>query len=123
MNYISIHDVPKPSSKSTALRIVSNSSLNNGNRGLSYNDCLPKGPNSLVPLMEATVASYYFLRVVCWTTPSAITLSLLLPMSSIVEDSHEGLMKMESGSSMGLTACILVIDLLPLVCKLLNIEW
>ena len=55
-NYITLHEVMKPSSRSTALRVILNSLLNNGNRGLSYNDCLPKGPNSSVPEIEATVA-------------------------------------------------------------------
>ena len=53
INYISHHDVPKLALISTKLRIVSNSSLSNNNSGVSYNDCLPKGPNSLVPLIEA----------------------------------------------------------------------
>ena len=66
VNYISHHDVPKPSSKSTKLRIVSNSSLPNNNGGLSYNDCLPKGPNSLIPLIEALAAWRQYPRVVTW---------------------------------------------------------
>ena len=65
-NYISIHDVPKPSSLSTALRVVSNSSLNNNNRGISYNDCLPKGPCALVPLLEAMVTWRMYPSVCCW---------------------------------------------------------
>ena len=65
-NYISIHDVPKPSSLSTVLRVVSNSSLNNNNRGISYNDCLPKGPCALVPLLEAMVTWRMYPSVCCW---------------------------------------------------------
>ena len=42
INYISHHGVLKQSSTSTRLWIVSNSSLNNNNSGLSLNDCLPK---------------------------------------------------------------------------------
>ena len=39
MNYISHHGVPKPSSVTTALRVVSNSSLKNAQSGgVSYND-------------------------------------------------------------------------------------
>ena len=53
VNYIAHHGVRKPSSKTTKVRIVSNSSLSNKNSGVSYNDMLPKGPNSLVPLIEA----------------------------------------------------------------------
>ena len=54
-NYISHHEVIKPGSTSTKLRIVSNLSLDNNNSGLSYNDSLPKGPSSLVPLLETMV--------------------------------------------------------------------
>ena len=66
INYISHHDVLKPASISTKLRIVSNSSLNNNNSGTSYNDCLPKGPNSLVPLIEALVTWRQYPRVAVW---------------------------------------------------------
>ena len=53
VNYISHHGVPKPSSVTTALRVVSNSSLKNDQSGgLSYNDLLVKGPNSLQPLLQ-----------------------------------------------------------------------
>ena len=55
VNYVTHHGVPKPSSITTDLRVVCNSSLNNNNRGVSYNDLLPKGPNSLVPLLQALV--------------------------------------------------------------------
>ena len=50
LNYISHHGVPKPGLVTTSLRVVSNSSLDNNNSGLSYNNILPKGPNSLTPL-------------------------------------------------------------------------
>ena len=66
INYISHHDVPKPASISTKLRIVSNSSLNNNNSGTSYNDCLPKGPNSLVPLIEALATWRQYPWVAVW---------------------------------------------------------
>ena len=48
VNYISHHGVLKPGSTTTKLRVVSNSSLDNNNSGLSLNDCLPKVPNTLV---------------------------------------------------------------------------
>ena len=48
VNYVSHHGVPKPMLATTALRAVCNSSLDNNNCGVSYNDLLPKGPNMLV---------------------------------------------------------------------------
>ena len=42
VNYICHHGVAKPGSVTTALRVVSNSSLDNKNSGLSYNILLPK---------------------------------------------------------------------------------
>ena len=56
-NYISHHGVPKPGSVTTSLRVIYNSSLNNKNSGLSYNDILPKGPNSLCPLQQSLAHS------------------------------------------------------------------
>lgn len=52
INYITHHAVPKPGSTTTPLRVVSNSSLDNNWSGVSYNDCLAKGPNALMPLIE-----------------------------------------------------------------------
>ena len=49
VNYISHHRVVQ-SSPTTPLRVVTNSSLNNGGRSL--NDCLPIGLNSLNPMMD-----------------------------------------------------------------------
>ena len=49
VNYISHHGVFTDST-TTPLRVVTNSSLNNGGRSL--NDCLPTGPNSLNPMMD-----------------------------------------------------------------------
>ena len=66
VNYISHHGVVKETSSTIKLRIVSNSSLNNNNQGLSLNDCLPKGPNSLVPLMEALNTWRSYPEVVTW---------------------------------------------------------
>ena len=52
VNYIAHHGVMKPQSHSTALHVVSKSSLKNDQSGgLSYNDILPKGPNALNPLL------------------------------------------------------------------------
>ena len=49
VNYISHHGVERPS-PTTPLRIVTNSSLNNG--GNSLNSCLIGGPNSLNPMLD-----------------------------------------------------------------------
>ena len=49
VNYISHHGVERPS-PTTPLRIVTNSSLNNG--GNSLNGCLIGGPNSLNPMLD-----------------------------------------------------------------------
>ena len=50
VNYVPHHAVPKPDSLTTALRSVSNSSVKNN--GTSLNEILPKGPNSLNPLLH-----------------------------------------------------------------------
>ena len=71
VNYISHHGVEKPTSTTTALRIVSNSSLDNNNQGLSYNDILPKGPNSLVPLIQAIISWRSYEDVVVWDISKA----------------------------------------------------
>ena len=65
VNYIPHHGVPKPSSVSTALRVVSNSSLRNDQSGgTSYNDLLVKGPNSLQPLLQVQADFRTLLNVV-----------------------------------------------------------
>ena len=66
VNYISHHGVLKPGSATTKLRVVSNSSLDNNNSGLSLNDCLPEGPNTLVPLIQSTVAWRSYKHCVVW---------------------------------------------------------
>ena len=66
VNYISHHGVLKESSQTTKLRIVSNSSLVNNKAGFSLNDCLPKGPTSLVPLLEALVTWRIYPHVAVW---------------------------------------------------------
>ena len=70
-NYISHHGVTKPESTSTKLRIVSNSSLDNNNQGISYNDILPKGPNALTPLVEALTTFRSYKNVVIWDLAKA----------------------------------------------------
>jgi hypothetical protein len=71
VNYISHHGVLKPGSTTTKLRVVSNSSLDNNNSGLSLNDCLPKGPNTLVPLIQSTVALRSYKHCVVWDLSKA----------------------------------------------------
>ena len=67
VNYISHHGVPKPSSVTTALRLVSNSSLKNTQSGgISYNDFLVKGPNSLQPLLQVIADFRTLPNVVSW---------------------------------------------------------
>ena len=65
-NYMTHHGVPKPSSTTTALRVVCNSSLDNNNRGVSFNDLLPKGPNVLVPLLKALITWRTHKESVIW---------------------------------------------------------
>ena len=66
VNYIAHHEVMKPGSVSTKLRIVSNSSLNNNNTGVSFNDLVAKGPNSLIPLLEVATSWRQYPRVCVW---------------------------------------------------------
>merc|ERR1711867_258098 len=67
VNYIYHHGVPKPSSVTTALRLVSNSSLKNTQSGgISYNDFLVKGPNSLQPLLQVIADFRTLPNVVSW---------------------------------------------------------
>ena len=70
VNYVSHHGVPKPGA-TTALRVVSNSSLANNSTGVSYNDLLPKGPNSLVPLFEALLRWRSYQQCVVWDITKA----------------------------------------------------
>ena len=51
VNYVTHHGVAKPESVTTSLRVVCNSSLNNN--GVSLNNILLKGPNSLNPLLQS----------------------------------------------------------------------
>ena len=53
VNYITHHEVYKPGSTSTPVRLVSNSSFKNGDSNL--NDCLVKGPNTLADIFENLV--------------------------------------------------------------------
>lgn len=67
VNYISHHGVLKPSSITTSLRVVSNSSLrNNRSGGLSLNDLLVKGPNSILPIVEVQVYFRTLNEIVVW---------------------------------------------------------
>ena len=69
LNYISHRGVEKLTSASTKLRVVSNSSLKNN--GTSYNDILPKGPNSLTPLIKALTTFRSYEHVVSWDLSKA----------------------------------------------------
>ena len=71
VNYISHHGVLKPGSTTTKLHVVSNSSLDNNNSGLSLNGCLPKGANILVPLIQSTVAWRSYKHCVVWDLSKA----------------------------------------------------
>ena len=66
VNYVTHHGVPKPSSTTTAIRVVCNSSLDNNNRGISFNDLLPKGPNALEPLLQVLTTWRTHKEVVIW---------------------------------------------------------
>ena len=71
INYIAHHDVSNPQSATTKLCVVSNSSLNNNNSGWSYNSILPKGPNSLVPLITAMASWRSYEHTVVWDLSKA----------------------------------------------------
>ena len=45
---------------------MSNSSLDNNRKGVSYNDCLAKGPNSLSPLFQVLITFRGYEHVVVW---------------------------------------------------------
>ena len=67
VSYVTIHGVPKPESKSTALRLVSNSSFRNKvSQGVSYNDLLVKGPKGLRPLIQVHIDFRTLHQVVNW---------------------------------------------------------
>merc|ERR1712020_326323 len=70
VNYVSHHGVAKPGA-TTALRPVVNSSFPNNSSGVSYNDLLPKGPNSLVPLFEALIRWRSYEQCVVWDITKA----------------------------------------------------
>ena len=53
------------------LTVVSNSLLDNNNSGCSYNDILPKGPNSLVSLLEAIIRWRSYQHTVVWDLTKA----------------------------------------------------
>ena len=67
VNYVSHHGVKKPHSVSTALRVVSNSSLrNNQAGGVALNDLLMKGPNVIRPIIQAQLDWRGLREVVVW---------------------------------------------------------
>ena len=71
VNYITHHAVLKPGSTTTPVRVVSNSSLDNNWSGVSYNDCLAKGPNSLTPLLEVLTTWRTYQNCVVWDISKA----------------------------------------------------
>ena len=64
VNYVPHHAVPKPDSLTTALRSVSNSSVKNN--GTSLNEILPKGPNSLRPLLHTMTKFRMYKETIIW---------------------------------------------------------
>ena len=55
VSYVAHHDVHKPDSSTTPLRVVTNTSLKNANAGLSPNQCMQEGPNALSSLLEVII--------------------------------------------------------------------
>ena len=55
ISYVAHHDVHKPDSTTTPLRVVTNTSLRNVNAGLSPNECMEDGPNALSSLLEVLI--------------------------------------------------------------------
>ena len=55
VSYVAHHDVHKPDSSTTPLRVVTNTSLKNANTGLSPNQCMQEGPNALSSLLEVII--------------------------------------------------------------------
>ena len=64
VNYVPHHAVPKPDSLTMALRSVSNSSTSNN--GTSLNEIMPKGPNSLNPLLHMMTKFRTYKETVIW---------------------------------------------------------
>ena len=71
VNYITHHAVLKHGSTTTPVRVVSNSSLDNNWSGVSYNDCLAKGPNSLTLLLEVLTMWITCQNCVVWDISKA----------------------------------------------------
>ena len=55
VHYLTHFPVIKPSSVTTKLRIVANSKMKNHHTGLSLNDVVEPGPNSLNPLLDVLI--------------------------------------------------------------------
>ena len=66
VNYIDHHPVFNPEKLTTPVRLVVNSSIDNNNQGISVNDCWPKGPNSLKPLISCLMTFRSSKRVIVW---------------------------------------------------------
>ena len=71
INYVSHHGVEKPESTTTPLRIVTNSSLNSMDSGISYNSLLCKGPNSITSLVQVLVTWRVYGKVVVFDLSKA----------------------------------------------------
>jgi hypothetical protein len=82
VNYISHLGVHKDGA-TTKLRIVANSSLNNNNLGVSYNDLQAKGPNSLVALIDAILRWRAGEHTVVWDLTKAYN-----TVKTFVEELH-----------------------------------
>ena len=117
INYNSHYGVLKPGSTITKLRVVSNSSLDNNNYCLSLNDCLPKGPNTLVPLVKSTIAWRTYQHCVVWDLSKAYhvvhTTDQELHLRRLSVDRK---MRMPTGSPSALPGCTLVTGVLCLIC-------
>ena len=55
VHYLTHFPVIKPSSVTTKVRIVANSKMKNRHTGLSLNDVVEPGPNSLTPLLDVLI--------------------------------------------------------------------
>lgn len=69
--YISHLCVLKPGSTTTKLRVISNSILDKNNFGLSFNDCLPKGPNTLVTVILSIITLQCYQHCIVWDLSKA----------------------------------------------------
>ena len=70
VNYVDHHGVLSDSN-TTPYRFVVNSSLSNNNSGISLNDCIPKGPNSLRSLFQCIITFRSYTHVVVFDLSKA----------------------------------------------------